>query len=342
MQVLSKKSANNFYETFSDLLFCTLVLFIMLFLMLAAAMEKRVEAVIEATEDPQKLIEQVQAERDRAQKLQTELDSLMATIGDDPDVEKLKESLAKQAADVEGLKNELKQLVGSNRFTGRSGLTFVNFATDHSGTERRHWFLPQPLSEKMSVSIHKETAAEAAARKKLCRLEFAALVRASEGFTDKQVSSIVANGSTLYQVSDEKPVRMHLQTSGQFSVFATGVVDLDGEITAKGALIYKITDEAFDGLNEDNAFTAPLTEITGTIPSLIFFPHEDRTLTIGGVNVNIFDARGIILAIGGRGAAVEFRPSTPDWVVDEILKPTGYVNRVPKMTADDDASVVEQ
>ena len=44
----------------------------------------------------------------------------------------------------------------------------------------------------------------------------------------------------------------------------------------------------------------------------------------------------IILSIGGRGAAVEFRPSTPAWVLEELLTPTGYVNRVPTVVAGQD------
>lgn len=339
MQVLSKKSGNNFYETFSDLLFCTLVLFIMLFLMLAAAMEKRVDAVTQSNDEPQNLTEQLSAEKARAEDLQSKLDELIAKVGDDPDVEKIKQALSQQAAEVGELKDELKQLVGSNRFTGRSGKTFISFATDHSRLTRRHWFVPQPLNERMTTGIHKESEASKSLRQKLCRMEFSTLMLNHSGFTDEQVSSIVFNGTTLYQIPGEEPIHMQLQST-TFSLVASGVLDLDGEATANVGLIYKVTDETFDGLDESNAAAVPSEEQTGTLPSLVFFPQEDQTLTIGGVNMGIEDAKLIILAVGGRGAAVEFRPSTPDWVLDKLLKPTGYINRVPTMTANEKSTLV--
>lgn len=79
MRLIATKSSYNFYESFSDLLFCTLVLFIVLILTLALNVNKRVEALQQpVVKNDQQAAEEAAALKGEKVKLEAELAKLQS------------------------------------------------------------------------------------------------------------------------------------------------------------------------------------------------------------------------------------------------------------------------
>lgn len=339
MQLITRKSQFSFFEAFSDMIFCTLVMFIVLFVVLAATMEKRVDAARVPAESPEEseakiaeLRQELEIERNKNVELVTQIadltkmkSQLPASVDDDVD----------GLAEVEGLKMELKHLLGSNRFTGRRGDTTVVFASDIAGVVRRHWFVPVALAERYQANIHNESAAERREREKACREAFKVITLTQRSYTDEEMSNILVGG--LSQYSDGDVAREFVLSSAvYFSALASGIYDTSGNLVSSdqytARLLDSLSENPFAGINSANATVAKMDEVSGSLPTIHFDVNGEDELVVGGVAVTAENAKAILSAFGERGVAAEFHPSTPDWVMDRVLEPTGYVNRVPAAT----------
>ena len=59
----------------------------------------------------------------------------------------------------------------------------------------------------------------------------------------------------------------------------------------------------------------------------------NRTLTINGVTLSPKDLKDILLSTGGRGVMLDFvgyQGEAPEWLLEGVLKPAGYVGKTPK------------
>jgi len=60
----------------------------------------------------------------------------------------------------------------------------------------------------------------------------------------------------------------------------------------------------------------------------------DHRATINGVRLSLKDVKDLLLAIGGRGVMLDFTGysgAAPQWLIEQILTPTGYTGKTPKL-----------
>ena len=336
MQVIRTESSSSFYESFSDLIFCTLVLFILLFLVLAISVDKQVTVKNEPNErqpagpaiDVSALQQQLQQAEQERDKLKIRL-SVMKT----PDLQLMEQDLRQQQNELTVQRQQLRQLLGSNRFVGRSGRTVLNLAVNVAPTG--HWkYVPYPeqLDQDFSVSRNGETVAGAELRKMVARTEFRSLARRSRQYTAIELENILIDGVQRYQ-EDDQAKSVVIQMAGAFSSLFSGARNIRGEVTSERLLQKHQSVDVFREFGQRTDNDVP----RGTLPvlqlQLTGEPHH--RLSCGGVRLSTEDVVHLLNAFSGRGVAVEVQPEAPDWFLEEVLQPTGYINRAPAATIRD-------
>ena len=85
----------------------------------------------------------------------------------------------------------------------------------------------------------------------------------------------------------------------------------------------------------DKLFTSPGIESDSMYPSTVVTVDLDaRSLMLGGVRLSPRDMKDILLSFGGRGATLDFEGlagPAPEWLIEEVLTPTGYISKTPKI-----------
>lgn len=168
MKSLSHQREDNFYESFSDLMFCTVVLFVLLVLLLAMSVEKRVsESLDRSSGTPVDL--RPYKETIAQSKAQTERLS-----------DTLRDALLDKSELDSQLKHALKQISAiseTKRLTGTSGI--ATMAVVHSLKSKPYvcWPIPAQLYSDFTTPFLGETADEAKARTRRVREKVREIVR---------------------------------------------------------------------------------------------------------------------------------------------------------------------
>ncbi|MCR9200783.1 MAG: hypothetical protein NXI04_19270 [Planctomycetaceae bacterium] len=336
MHIIRTESSASFYESFSDLIFCTLVLFILLFLALAISVDKQVTAENEPHEQqPVGPVVDVTALQQQLQQAEQERDRLKIRLSviNTPDFQQMEQELQQQQNELTVQSQQLRQLLGSNRFVGRSGRSVLNLAVNVAAAG--HWkYVPYPeqLDQDFSVSRNGETPAAAELRRMVARTEFRSLARRSRQYTAVELEHILIDGVQRYQ-EDDQAKSVVVQMAGGFSSVFSGARNIKGEVADERLLRKHLSVDVFQefGNRTDNDIPQ------GTLPVLQFQltgePHH--RLSCGGVRLTTDDAVHLLNAFSGRGVAVEVQPEAPDWFLEDVLTPTGYINRAPAATIED-------
>lgn len=336
MQVIRTESSSSFYESFSDLIFCTLVLFILLFLVLAISVDKQVTVENEHQEQApvgpaidvtalQQQLQQAEQERDRLK--------IRLSVVSTPDFQQLEQELRQQQNELTVQSQQLRQLLGSNRFVGRSGRSVLNLAVNVAPAGQWKYVpYPEQLDQDFSVSRNGETPAGADRRRMVARADFRALARRSRQYTAIELEQILIDGVQRYQ-EDDQAKSVVVQMAGGFSSVLSGARNIKGEVTDQRLLRKHVSVDVFRefGNRTDNDIPQ------GTLPVLQFqlTGESFHRLSCGGVRLSTDDAVNLLNAFSGRGVAVEVQPEAPDWFLQDVLKPTGYINRAPAATIED-------
>lgn len=162
MRMLTKRSAFNFYESFSDLIFCTLVLFLMMVLFLVLSIDRRVDDVRTAESGLEQRINYAETE------LKTKLATAEAKLQDaDREIERRTRHVTQQEAQLDDRQSEitsksrqLDRLLGTRRFTGHSGETFFTVAADLSKDPPEYFLIPRRLQNEIDIGRLDESEAE--------------------------------------------------------------------------------------------------------------------------------------------------------------------------------------
>lgn len=337
MQVIRTESSSSFYESFSDLIFCTLVLFILLFLVLAISVDKQVtvESESEPEQPPVDKADDVSALQQQLQQAEQERDKLKIRLSviKAPDLQQLQQDLQQQQDELTVQSQQLRQLLGSNRFVGRSGRSVLNLAVNVAPAGRWKYVpYPEQLDQDFSVPRSGETPAAADLRRMVARTEFRALARRSRQYTAVELERMLIDGVRRYQENDQAKSIL-IQMAGGFSSLLSGARNIKGEVTDQGLLQKHLSVDVFREFGSRTDDDIP----QGTLPvlqlQLTGEPHH--RLSCGGVGLSTDDVVNLLNAFSGRGVAVEVQPEAPDWFLEEVLKPTGYINRAPAATIQD-------
>lgn len=329
MQLIKSENTTSFYESFSDLIFCTLVLFILLFLVMALSVDKQVTADQDPVADEHIVdAEQLQRELDTAkknlEKVREEAKELKSN-----DIGELEKDLQRQKDELAVQNQQLEQLIGSNRFVGRRGSTRFSFAVDMSRVPWRYIPYPEEIQALHDTPLNGETASEKQLRQTLAKTQFAKHSQRTRHFTADELQTLIIEGVTRYADDDGKAADISLVAAGAFTLVASGAVDVQGR-TLSARMLLKVADEdRFQELRRKSD-----SDPEGNLPTVKFqlTGDDDRPLSLGGIPLNTTEAVDFINAFSGRGVAVEVQPLAPDWFLDEVLKPTGYINRAPALT----------
>lgn len=358
MQLIKTEQSSSFYESFSDLIFCTLVFFILLFLVMAISVDKQVSGdtidknVVATLErklkDAEKTIqEKTELIEEFGGKEISEIQAKMDTKR--AEMQSLVEAQRKSAEEankklqgrmehlesahklkLDGVRNQMESLVGSNRFTGRNGQTSVSVVINFSDV-RNIKYLPYPpdIYEQYSVGSRGETATRKRIREQSATLRLMTHVKNSRQYSSTEmVAMLTALRPCLVEGKQQE---LAVLSVSLFDYMISGVADLSGNIKDFKAAA------AFNKLNPGAELVRlQTTEPAGPVYTIPFQLAKNRKqpLILGGVSLSTDDAVDFISAFGGRGCAVEVRPDVPEWFLDEVLRPTGYINRAPMMTID--------
>jgi hypothetical protein len=370
-----RNTSNGFYEAFSDLIFCTLVLVLFLLVAIVISLDEHVEAAAEAT---------------------------------------VKARSARQ---------QLQVLVGSNRFTGRTGLSRVLFMQDASKETRRYWFVPAELHSRFKTGFFGESLKQREERQNKILTEVREITRSERSYSISEFNSLLYAGTSTYWEPIGTPTKPSL--GFEFSlVTETGnlrIVDVfpgssaqeeglerdDTIVAINGNRPPKLSEANGDTVrltierkrpqpNDGNAPTirdvsvvrrplhfrrnrvqplhfAPYSRVATRLsgPAMITGPAADRInkapfkdippsnsdkdtrpqatigvptvyldvdpleerVTIGGVSMSPGDCVAFIRSASGRGVVIECKMAEetplPSWIVEKILRPTGFLSRAP-------------
>lgn len=346
MQPIKTEQSNSFYESFSDLIFCTLVLFILLFLVMALNVDKQANADIEgpSVERLTRQIEQLKVELHDRNKLVEKIGGKnIAEIAKqlDQQREEMRQAVEDQRLQLDAdrlaersrlqhVRDQLKELVGSNRFTGRSGNTTLRFAADVTDPlEFRYTLVPEDMDSAYSVARNGESKQEEKVRQSMAVIQFGLHRRTSRKYTRLELNQMLKAMTPC--VVDGKPQRLSAVSLTPFGAYASGVVDSDFDVISISKFRKFQSLDMFAGLEYTKL--APKGE-TFTIPFQLNQGDKRRPILLGNIGLSTDDAVGFIKAFSGRGVSIEVEPSVPDWFLKKVLKPTGCTNRAPTLTID--------
>ena len=212
MRILEEKSSFNFYESFSDLIFCTLVLFLVLVLFLALNVNRKVEDIRQAEEEVevrkvqiQEMTESLKIEEHQitirkkaAQKDENDLETrTIAISAERRELEAARASIDQANASIHDAQNRIDRLLGTRRFTGKRGLISFLFAVDWRTRDKQIYFLPAELRLNLKTSENDLEFQREVAR------SLHRYFRDNQPFTIPEVVEVYLNISPYWNTSEE-------------------------------------------------------------------------------------------------------------------------------------------
>jgi hypothetical protein len=341
-----RKETSSFYESFSDLLFCTLVLFLVIIVGLIVQighetsktkskqdeLDKKIEEAekryAEVKTQEEELINKVGQYKKDKERLQVETQELL--IGQrtiehvirekTEEFEKLAIDAAKFAEEAE---RKRKDLEGTNRFTGSNGTSQLN-ALYLPGNPEKVYFYPQEQVHRFEIANYGETASEANARRRKALDRMIESTRTQRGLSLDEFDKLLSNISPYRGIGNQTQV-VNVIFKGSFCNVLGSQMSSDFDISKSKAIWLKHSKSDEQG----TPMQAPT--LTVEVPD-----DEPKYLVVGGgVQLTIPELVALLEASYGTKISVETKLSDPDklpkWFVDKVLLPTGYTNRMPEV-----------
>lgn len=165
MQLITRRENTSFYESFSDLIFCTLVLFIILVMILSLSVNEQVESYAEE--------QQAITEKLKAQKAELAL-------------------LERQASEE---RQRLSSMLGGTRFTSHFGDTYLHIVCDTISDPPRYWPVPSTYFDDASTNFINETDEEQKKRLRTIREDILELTQNNRSYRAEELGLIVLSFS---------------------------------------------------------------------------------------------------------------------------------------------------
>jgi hypothetical protein len=313
-----QESHGNTHETIADLTFCALVVLVLFILALVVEVSQRVRADQIAAAPVQQV-----KEEELVQMSPEELATLSRQLREQQQA--IAELKSKLASSAEQLENNLAAMAGEQRFTGAREPAALSVCYDYDA--KRYYFVPSRAMAHADRRQSGESTGEYVSRKTKELVKMALDARKTRGFTLGEAIALykaltqydeVVETDAGFQIQvSEVGVYYHVMLSQYIAGDTSG--DHEAEVEAAIHLFSRQRGKHKEGL---------YPECTCLVNAV------DKTIEINGVLLSPADFRTILLSVSGRGLMLDFQGysgKAPQWLYDEVLMPSGYVSKTPKL-----------
>ncbi len=325
----------NAHETFADLMFCALVLLVLFVMALAVEVSQRVRAdmdevaevtKVESVEDIESLsAEEVAALSERLQRQQAELESQRERmLRQQGEIRELRADLAVREQTVQ---TEMAALRGEQRFTGATEPASLLVAYDYR--KDRFVFVRRKEFEHATTRKSGESAVAFSLRSTSELVKLALLSRRQRYYTEEDANRLYEAFTGYRQINPtEDGYSISAERLGvTYAPGLSGFIAGDSELPDDAATeIETVISRGFRRTAGDSDKMYPAATIS--------VDPRTRKVTINGVELMAKDFKDLLLSFGGRGVMLDFEGyegDAPDWLVEQVLTPTGYVGKTPKL-----------
>ena len=319
------ESHHNTHETFADLIFCALVVLVLFVMMLAIEVSQRVRASqikiveVEAPEDIKSLsVEEVADLSRRLQKQQAQLEAQSRQM------EEMRRQTATQASAIQ---NKLAALSGEQRFTGATEPSSILVAYDYK--QDRFVFIRRKEFDHATTRTTSESDLEYSIRQTRELVDLALASRKQRFFTAAEANRLYAAFTKYQQINptDDGYTLSTERINVNYSTGLSGYIAGDKSISRSAqAAVELAVATNLEMTNGDSDAMYPSAKVKVLV--------ADRMIEINGVTLSPKEFKDLLLSFGGRGAMLDFEGydgPAPKWLVDDVLTPTGYIGKTPKL-----------
>ena len=322
-------------DTFADLMFCALIVLVLFVLSLSVEVSQRVRG----SSNPQ-IAQQFSATIDKLNKLNIDLmeeskqlrgayeslhrdyDDLAATntlLADK--AEAIARDALVQAQNAEVQNRDLKKMqlskTASQRVYGSRAIAYIAVAYDHD--HDRFYFVSTSRVEELMVGDLNLSAFEKLLLDQQRIDSLVESLKQQRGYSLQEFSKIFLTFSNYLAV-------MMDSTIAEQSIGVQFASTLEEEITSS-----TITHEQRKAHLESINKLLKSRRLTGEgmLPrALLRFDNQRRVVSLGDVMMTASEAVDVFRSVGGRGAEIVFDDNIeiPDWIKDEVLIPSGYID----------------
>lgn len=328
-------SHSSTHETFADLVFCALVVLVLFVFTLAVEVSQRVRADIvsknpvpevEAIDDIETLSpEEVKELSDKLQKQQKEMESQrQRMLAQEEELQQYRARIANQEATVA---NRMAALNGEQRFTGATEPALVQIAYDYR--EDRFIFVRRKEFEHAVTRQSGESDLGFLVRTQRELVDLALLSRNQRYYTEEEANKIYAAFKTYQQIN---PTETSFSVSNE-RIGVNYAPGLSGYIAGDKDLPDYASSEIEAAINDNFLETGGRSDAMYPSAAVEVLVNQ-RRVVLNGIVLSAKDFKDILLAIGGRGVMLDFSGydgPAPEWLVEEVLTPTGYIGKTPKL-----------
>ncbi len=327
-------SHHSTHETFADLVFCVLIVLVLFVMMLALEVSQRVRAElaskvdiqIEKVEDIKLLSPDEVAElSERLQKQQSELKTQQQQMLQQQErIQELQRHAASQASTVQ---NKIAALNGERRFTGATEQAGLLVAYEYY--KDRFIFIRQKEFSHATTRNTGESDYAYALRQTTELVALALLSRQQRYFTADEASRLYT-AFTEYKQINPTEQSYTISTERIAVTYSTG---LSGYIAGDKDVSASAVREVESAVAANFESTGGESEAMYPAAKALVLVNQKRVI-INEVSLSPKDFKDLLLAFGGRGVMLDFEGydgPAPDWLVEEVLTPTGYIGKTPKL-----------
>jgi|GEM_PF-3259635 len=315
------------HETFADLIFCALIVLVLFIMALAIEVSQRVRAELNEIEP----IEVVQ-EEELVTMTKEEVEALSQKLQAQQELlEELQQQLHERdnelAQQEQKVADQMAAISGEQRFTGAREPAAIHLAYDYK--EDRYYFVPSKDVDHADRRKSGETAWEYMNRKARELTAVAALAKTQRGFTQNETQAIFTAFSKYRQIiptADDYEVKISkLNVYYHITLCSYIAGDEDTSALERSLIELKIHQAAsVAGPDSESMYPKCMLEV---------LPGEKR-LRLNGIEMSTRDMKTVLLSLAGRGAMLDlegFTGKAPEWLKEELLTPTGYISKIPKL-----------
>jgi hypothetical protein len=316
-------SHGNSHETFTDLVFCTLVVLVLFVLALA----------VEVSHKHRYLSEGALAAEEIDAMTNDEIASLMQELGEQKVRIKeaqasLESSEAKLAEQKAFYDRQMAQLAGQHRFTGSREPATMHLAYDHRFD--RFYFLPALKVTNALRSNSEESSWEFDKRKQAEFRTIANAAKSQRSYTLDEARDIYSSFSQYQIVTgvDDSFVSETEQIAITYVLALCSAISGDGQLPPEAAA--RIQQRMRQVVTRPGKPCDTLYPVCSL--SVASNAVSKHAIKLSDTELRPVDARTILLALEGRPAIIQvegLEGPTPNWLVNRVLNPTGHILKSP-------------
>ncbi|MEM6553306.1 MAG: hypothetical protein AAF750_14410 [Planctomycetota bacterium] len=350
IRLIRRRSTFNTFESFSDLVFCTLVLFLVVVMAMALNLGEKAEAVaVDEAEVAQRRAELATIEQgiaDREEQAQQQADTL-AQLRRDADarsaeLDQLRQRIAQQ-------RTRMQQMLGVNRFTDRRDPPRWVVAHQWSGVTPDATVRVHPVPRDILARSQAPAGLSEIEQSRYfsdLRAEFLEITTVVPGLTPAQYRAF-RNAISQGRLADGSPVDFGEAYRTDLTMVASGAVhpDYTPKWTDPDQLqeLFRLAraGAAFNRLWQDDQPTSRGTSLGQPTLRFSVQPHPEadtkprhRRILIADQTYSVEQFRLALLSVSG-GLVLEYEPppdtdpQPPDWLRTDVLQPAGFIQPAP-------------